>query len=325
MSTDIASCCVKVCPTGGELLSNVEAGMDSMQRELTVLFADLAGSTALYQTAGDVEAHRMVTDSLMAMKSVIENNQGILLRTVGDAVLASFDTTDAAFRASIAIQHQHIDSLMSVRVGFHFGEVIPDKGDIYGNAVNIAARVASFAKAEEIYTTEDSVEQLSIPMRSSTTFLDRIDFKGVLEPIRVYRVNWADEAPDTKIAGATSLTSRYATAFILDVMIGARHLRVDPGNPKLSFGRSVENDVVVNNDSTSRNHAAIEFYHGKYRLRDSSTNGTYIVRGGRKSEFIRREESVLEHFGSIGFGWDPTRVRADTISFKLMPGDVLSA
>jgi len=294
-----------------------------MQKELTVLFADLAGSTNLYQTVGDVEAHRLVTASLMAMKSAIEANQGKLLRTVGDAVLASFDTSNAAFTASAAIQRQHVDSSMSVRVGFHFGEVIPDSGDIYGNAVNIAARVASFAKANEIYTTEDTIARLTIPMRSKTEFLDRIDFKGVLDPIRVYRVNWADKVADTEIVSAASLTSRYATTFILDVIVGAKHLRIDPVNPKLSFGRSVDNDIVINNDSTSRNHAAIEFYHGKYRLRDSSTNGTYIVRGGRQSEFVRREESVLDNFGSIGFGWDPSRVRAEMISFKLMPGSAM--
>lgn len=284
---------------------------------LTVLFADLAGSTRLYQTQGDVEAHQRVTDSLQCMKSVIERHSGLLLRTVGDAALASFESTDAAYLAALDIQREHRELNLSVRVGFHYGEVIPDAGDVYGNAVNLAARVASFAEADEICTTEDAVAQLSIRHRSSTHYLDQVDFKGMSEPLAVYRVHWTSDDGETAIITAVSRTERYKTNLVLDLLIGAKRIRVDTSNPVVTFGRAYDNDVIVDIESASRNHAKIEFVRGRYLLQDSSTNGTYLIRGGFSPEFIRRESASLDNFGSIGLGFNPDSTSHHVIEFRV--------
>ena len=88
------------------------------------MFADIGGSTRLYEEIGDVEAHRLVTECLQQMEAAITKYRGELLRTVGDAALAAFPDCDSAFDASLAIQEQHMASRLSVRIGFHFGEVI---------------------------------------------------------------------------------------------------------------------------------------------------------------------------------------------------------
>ncbi|NND91823.1 MAG: adenylate/guanylate cyclase domain-containing protein [Granulosicoccus sp.] len=284
---------------------------------LTVLFADLAGSTRLYQTRGDVEAHQRVSDSLQCMKMVVERHQGILLRTVGDAVLASFEQTDSAYLASVDIQREHQSMKLSVRVGFHHGEVIPDAGDVYGNAVNLAARVAAFAEACEICTTEDSVAQLSIRHRANACFLDRVDFKGMSEPMPVYRIQWADDRAETAIITAVSRTQRYQTNLVLDLLIGARRLRIDSQNPSLTFGRAFDNDVIIDTETASRNHARIELARGRFLLHDSSTNGTYLIRGGYTPEFIRRESASLDNFGSIGLGFSPELNSPHVIEFRV--------
>ena len=289
-----------------------------MQKYLTVLFADLANSTQLYQAQGDIQAHQLISESLDLMKSVVELHGGILLRTVGDASLVSFEQCDDAFRAAIDIQREHQSTPLSLRVGFHYGEVIPDKGDVYGNAVNIAARVASFAKADEIYTTQDCLQRLSVALRSQAEFLDRIDFKGILKPLSVYRVHWAEGPAATAIVGSPNRTARYATSYFMELHIGAKRLRVDPINPVITFGRAVDNDIIVDHESASRNHASIEFSRGRYILRDSSTNGTYVVKAGRDADFVRREEVVLDQFGIIGLGWNPAPADADKISFRLL-------
>lgn len=284
---------------------------------LTVLFADLAGSTRLYQTQGDVEAHQRVSDSLQCMKSVIEQHSGQLLRTVGDAALASFESTNAAYLAAVDIQREHTALNLSVRVGFHYGEVIPDAGDVYGNAVNLAARVASFAEADEICTTEDAVAQLSIRHRSSTHYLDRVDFKGMSEPMAVYRIHWASGDGETAIITAASRTERYKTNLVLDLLIGAKRIRVDTSNSVVTFGRAYDNDVIVDTESASRNHAKIELVRGRYLLHDSSTNGTYLIRGGFSPEFIRRESVSLDNFGSIGLGFSPDTTSHHIIEFRV--------
>ncbi|ASJ74723.1 adenylate/guanylate cyclase domain-containing protein [Granulosicoccus antarcticus] len=284
---------------------------------LTVLFADLAGSTRLYQTKGDVEAHQQVSDSLRYMRAIVERHQGTLLRTIGDAILASFSHPDLAYLASIDIQREHQNLDLSVRVGFHHGEVIPDTGDIYGNAVNLAARVAAYAEADEICITEEAVAQLSLPHRSSALFLDRVDFKGMSSPMPVYRIHWNNDSAETGIITAVGRTQHYQTNPVLDLLIGERRIRIDEGNSVLTFGRAVDNDVVIDIESASRNHARIELVRGRCLIHDSSTNGTYIIRGGLSSEFIRRESASLDNFGSIGLGFSPERGSLHAIEYRI--------
>lgn len=284
---------------------------------LTVLFADLAGSTRLYQTLGDVEAHQRVTESLHCMRAVVERHQGTLLRTVGDAVLASFLQTDSAYLAALDMQREHKALSMSVRVGFHYGEVIPDAGDVYGNAVNFAARVAAFAETDEICTTEDAVAQLSTQHRSNVVYLDRVDFKGMNEPMPVYRVQWANDGAETAIVSAASRTQRYQNNLVLDLLIGARRIRIDRENPAVTFGRAFDNDVIIDIESASRNHAKIEMARGRFLIHDFSTNGTYLIRGGFSSEFIRRELASLDNFGSIGLGFSPDANSPHVIEFRI--------
>lgn len=285
---------------------------------LTVLFADLAGSTRLYQIEGDAHAHQQVTHSLQCMRAVIERHGGELLRTVGDAALASFQTPDAAFCAAVDIQKEHAQLDLSVRVGFHHGEVIPDAGDVYGNAVNLAARVASFAEADEICTTEAAVAELSGCYRAETHYLDKVDFKGMMEPMSVYRVHWTGDQGETAIITAVSRTSRYPSDKVLELLVGAKQLRIDSDNPSLTFGRAFDNDVVIEVESASRNHARIEFVRGRYVLHDSSTNGTYILKSGISSEFIRRESVNLDNFGAIGLGFSPSEPTLQTIKYRLI-------
>lgn len=292
-------------------------------QEITVLFADLANSTRLYQTNGDVEAHRLISDSLATMKTVIEEHDGVLLRTVGDAVLASFDNTENAFHAAIGIQQAHQETTMRVRVGFHYGEVIPDKGDIYGNAVNIAARVASFAKADEIYTTLDCIERIPVIFRSKTEFLDLIDFKGIKEALAVHRVNWTDNTLLTEIATHVNRTARYSANQRLELICDDKKLDVSVSDSVVSFGRTEDNDVLINHESTSRNHASIEFVHGRFVLKDNSTNGTYVARPGKLMDFLRREELTLDQYGDIGFGWKPAVGIKPKISYRVVVEDSL--
>ena len=284
---------------------------------LTVLFADLAGSTKLYQTRGDVEAHQLVADSLQCMRDVVEGRGGKLLRTVGDAVLASFEQTDAAYQAAVDIQSEHLALKLSVRVGFHHGEVIPDAGDVYGNAVNLAARVAAFAEADEICTTEDAVAQLSIKHRSRARYLDHVDFKGISAPMQVYRIQWTDDSAETAIVAAESRTQRYQSNLVLDLLIDAKRIRIDSESPVFTFGRAFDNNVIVDIESASRNHAKIELARGRFLIQDTSTNGTYLIRGGFLSEFIRRESASLDNFGSIGLGFKPDATSHRVIKYRI--------
>lgn len=277
--------------------------MSPAPQTLTILFADIGESTALYEEFGDLEAHRQVAQSLAFMKSAVKDHGGTLLRTVGDSSLASFHSCDDAYLAAREIQHSHVSLPLSVRVGFHRGPVIPDGGDVYGNAVNLAARVASFARPEEITATSDCVELLSLANRSLATWIDDVTMKGVSEPVGVYRMQWHER--DTALTVVASKTERDLMAqkqCAMTVVSGALSMVLNAAKPVLTLGRAENSDVTLHHDEASRLHARIEFANGQFLLTDSSTNGTYVTRNLDAPLFVRRETVVLEGEGVLGFG-----------------------
>jgi hypothetical protein len=283
-----------------------------------VLFADLSDSTRLYQTQGDVRAHQQVSQSLQCMKSEIERHSGSLLRTVGDAALASFNSSDDACEAAIAIQRAHHNLGLTARVGFHFGEVIADSGDIYGNAVNVAARIAAFAEAKEICTSDSVIAKLSHRHRVNTRFLDRVRFKGVSTEVSVYRVNWQTDSAQTAIVSPDAVTQAIEHERSLELFIENRCVRVDAEHPLCTIGRASESDVVIESESASRNHASVELNRGRFVLNDFSTNGTYLINDEAGTTLIRRESVILDNQGSIGLGFDPNLETANAIKYKVI-------
>lgn len=292
--------------------------MDKNQQTVAILFADIAGSTELYQNVGDIEAHRRVAESLAFMAKAVQQHSGEVLRTVGDSTLASFESCDNALLAACTMQELHKQSPLSVRVGFHYGPVIPDKGDVYGNAVNIAARVASFAKTEEITATETCIAQLSLENRRRANLLDKISVKGIATPVGVYRINWeADDAMHTRVAppSINNLAPNEQLSLTLSFK-QATHV-LDKNNALLVLGRDPICGVQVDGDRVSRKHAQLQWEAGQVQLTDSSTNGTYVVRPGQAAIFVRRETIVIEGAGQIGLGALPTEDADHALQFDI--------
>jgi len=276
---------------------------------ITILFADIGGSVRLYQELGDVEGHRHVTESLERMAVAIKKEGGVLLRTVGDESLARFDDPNMAVRAAIAIQQAHQSSPLSVRVGFHHGPVIEDRGDVYGNAVNIAARIASFARVTEITTTGESVNHLFSEHRQRATLLKTSAVRGLDDSINIFRIDW-----QSGLESATRIATRVATPNEQRAATCTRQLHVQfqqnvftlgAQRSVLTIGRTELADVCVLTDRASREHALLELRDGQFTLTDTSTNGTYIRKDGQPVIAVQRETVILDGRGLIGVGIDP--------------------
>ncbi len=292
--------------------------MDPAQQTLAILFADIAGSTELYETVGDVEAHRRVAESLDFMARAVHGHNGQVLRTVGDSTLASFTSCDDALLAACEMQQLHKQTPLAVRAGFHFGPVIPDKGDVYGNAVNIAARVASFAKTEEITATHSSISQLSAQNRARATLLDNINIKGIAEPMGVYRIAWeADEAMHTRVAQPVADFTNVNEQTTLELFSAAKNFQMTKGSQALTIGRDDRCSVSVDGDRVSRQHAKLSWSAGQIQISDSSTNGTYIHREGQSPLFVRRETVVLTGSGYIGLGCLPEEDASHALRYSV--------
>ncbi len=278
--------------------------------EATILFADIGSSVRLYQDVGDVAGHRFVSESLERMANAIASEGGSLLRTVGDASLARFEQPDAAVRAAIAIQLAHQSSPLSVRVGFHCGPVIEDKGDVYGNAVNIAARIASFARVNEITTSGGTVHRLGKEYKTSATLLKQSSSRGNEEDIDIFRIDWqADREAATRIATRVASSTELNAASIvqqLEITFNGQLWVLGSARTVLNIGRTELSDVCVVSDRASREHALLEYRNGQFTLTDTSTNGTFIRKDGQPVYAVQRESVILDGRGAIGVGIEPT-------------------
>lgn len=293
--------------------------MSAKPRPLTILFADIGGSAALYKREGDARAHRLIAESLSCMRKAVAENQGIVLRTVGDSVLASFEHPDQAFLGARDIQRAHVPMPLAVRIGFHSGTVIPDDGDIYGHAVNIAARVAEFARVDEIMATAEAAEQLSAIHQPFLSEADSIDVKGVPESLTVYRLHW-QERPEvvTRLASRSDFEKIASPDLRLQVRHGNRIIYAGVEQTEISLGRASDNDIAVINDEASRHHARIRFRHGQFLLHDESTNGTFVRKDSLLPFPVRRDSIVLDGRGVLCLGASPEQVGAELIEFELL-------
>ena len=293
--------------------------MSAEPRPLIILFADIGGSAALYNREGDARAHQLVADSLARMRKAVTDNQGTVLRTVGDSVLASFEHSDQAFLGARDIQRAHVPTPLQVRIGFHRGFVIPDDGDVYGHAVNIAARVAEFSRVDEIMATAAAVEQLSDCYQPYLSGADSIEVKGVSGALSVHRLQWQDQpVAVTRLASRSDLEKTALSGLRLQIRHGNRIIYGGVDRDEVSLGRASDNDIAVTNDEASRHHARIRFRHGQFLLKDESTNGTFVRKDSLLPFLVRRDSIVLDGRGVLCLGASPEQVGAELIEFELL-------
>ena len=276
------------------------------EEELAILFADICGSTGVYRALGDVLAHDILAGRIETLIAVTQDLGGKLVKTLGDEVMTTFASADAAIAAAVRMQEMITGTLVSegpqikIRVGFHFGRVLSDGPDIFGEAVNIAARMASQAKAGQIVTTAATVARMSPQWASRTRRVETRDVRARRERVDAFEVVW--EGGDVVENGdAVDSAYRRAGGQLLLFAPGGR-IELGDDRPSLTVGRADGNDLVLKHSAVSRLHARFEFHDGQFLLIDQSSNGTYIVASSGTNTYLRRNRCVLSGAGTIGFG-----------------------
>jgi class 3 adenylate cyclase len=272
-----------------------------------VLFADISGSTRLFEMLGDERAAAWVGRSLAILARVCTDSGGKVIRTTGDGALCLFETADAALRAShlmqekFDLQHGLGEDGPGIHIGCHFGPVLESDGDLYGDAVNLAARVAGLAQAGQTMTTAETVAMLSPGLAERTRRLDLVPVKGKRAAVAIYEFLWRDAEDVTALGTRTE----HGRAAHLVLRYEGREWRFE-GPGELSLGRDIACDVVVGGRKASRRHARIERRRDKFVLVDHSANGTWVqFTGEDEVVVVRREELLLRASGLIGFGHRP--------------------
>jgi class 3 adenylate cyclase len=161
----------------------------------TVLFTDVEGSTALTQRLGDSKARDLLREHERMVREALKAHGGVEVKTMGDGFMASFSSATKALECAIAIQrafaerNESAEEPILVRVGLNAGEPIAEDDDLYGTAVNLAARICGHAEAGKILAP---IVVRELAAGKQFLFADRGEtaLRGFEEPVRLYEVRW---------------------------------------------------------------------------------------------------------------------------------------
>ncbi len=290
-------------------------------RFAAVLFADVIGSTKLYETHGDALAHRTIDACVDVMRRATEAAGGRVVKTIGDEVMSVFASADAAARAAVGM-HLGIDRMapvggrrLMIRIGLHGGPVLQKESDVFGDTVNLAARLTEQAAGGQIITSRETAGALTGEFRLMARDLYGVKVRGKTEEIELSELVWKIDENSTVMLRGSGPRPRPA-AIVLRLRYHAKEIPMRRENDSLVIGREADCGLVVADAMASRRHCTVERHQDKFVVKDHSTNGTFVTNEGDEEVLLRREEITLRKHGWIAFG-QPRAGTEETVEFFL--------
>ncbi len=293
----------------------------------SVVFADLVGSTGIFERLGDETAGRFVTQLTTALAKIFEQHNGRVVKLLGDGLFVVFPQETDAITACIAIQERlqqkpvypgGTGHPVQMQMGIESGEVVEIEGDCYGDAVNSAARLADLAGADQILTSQRVRELLPVPQKGKLRSLGPMYLRGKQEATEVFRVDWQPQKDVEATVMGVSLFKLPTAQAHLEMTTGAQSVRLLPHGEKLHLGRGTNANLTINDSRVSRVHATAEWRGGHFVLSDCSSFGTWVYFGNQSEPVIlRRTECYLVGNGQVSLGCDREAEAAPLVSFAI--------
>jgi adenylate cyclase len=302
--------------------------------ERTMLFADLRGSTSMYETLGNADATAVVTQSVSLLARIVTNHGGRVVKTLGDGLMAMFSAPDPAVAAADEM-HESLERIgapgdgglaaharavpLKLQVALAHGGVIEMSGDVFGDAVNVAARLIDHAGDNETLVTANVLEALQDFAQGRFRSLDRMQLRGRVEPVHVFLLEGSRRFGDT---ASTAFGDFAAPApepeGIRLIWLDQNRIYAGTSLPVI-LGRSPQATYIIDDTRVSRSHARIIWHGGTFQLTDLSYNGTY-VRFDHDPEIIglRRGSCTLHGSGTIGLGAPPSEPESPCVRFEIL-------
>ena len=291
----------------------------------SVLFADIAGSSKMYELLGDDQARRLIMELLSDLSGVARKYSGESLRTYGDELMCAFGAADDAVVAA-ASMHQLVDARPPVRwgeidaIGLYIridtGTVIRVGNKIFGDAVNSAAKMKTLAKPFQTLISETTLNYLTEQHRRMTRFVGKLPIKGKSGTYDIFE--YLHEVENATLVMERPAEELHTSAF-LDLTFDATSYTVDENQSTITIGRLPANDIVMKYPGISRMHAKIEHRKGKFVLVDASSNGTFVHVNGRDPIYVKHDEFQLFGQGIICPGRKATAESPGAIRFVMHP------
>ena len=300
--------------------------------ERTVLFADLRGSTSLYETLGNAEATSVVTHTISTMGRSVPAHAGVLIKTLGDGLMAVFQTPFDGLRAAQQM-HDELELLVSkgqqrgasaglralrLQVALARGEVVEMGGDCFGDTVNVAARLLDHASDNETLVTAEVLSGLDGEQQRRFRNLDWLHLRGRAEPVRVHVLGGLRGAADIAVTQFGHVPATVDPEAVRLTWLDQDQV-YDGSQMPVVLGRSAQANFRVDDSRVSRSHARVDWHAGGFQLTDLSYNGTYVrFIGADGVVALRRGSCTLHGAGSVGLGSAPDDPTAPAVSFEIL-------
>lgn len=290
-------------------------------RHLAVLFADICDSTRLYQELGDHAARSIVDACLTLGGQITCKHSGRVVKTIGDEVMSVFPGADQAVLAATEMQAQVAEQRpgnrqLKLHCGLHYGPVLIEEGDVFGDTVNAAAYLTAVATAEQILTTEATEAQLSTPLKACVRPIFKTMLKGSASESTIYQVLWRKD--DVAITHVNLHSQRVIPADTGSLLIayGDEVVRIDQQRPVAVVGRSSECNLVVSDRFASRQHLTVRLLRTHFYLIDHSINGTFVTLANGDEVHVLHGELLLDASGKIALGRGRHDGATELVSYK---------
>jgi len=295
--------------------------MSRQTRTLAVMFADISDSTSLYQKLGDAAARNIVNACLKVINGVLARYEGRLVKTIGDEVMCVFPDADLAVLAASDMQAQVSSTKpgnypVSIHVGLHYGPVLVEENDVFGDTVNVAAYLRAAATAEQILTTDAIERCLTAALKTCVRPIFNAVLKGSEQESTVYQVLWRTDRTDLTDVNLQPNKMIPGDTGALLVTLDEERVRVDQWRTGIVIGRSKDCDLVVTDNFASRRHLSIKLVRTHFYVFDHSINGTFVTLGSGEEVHVLRRELLLDGSGEIYVGRSRVERPAGVITFE---------
>lgn len=302
--------------------------------EVTVVFADLTGSTGVFESLGNAKATQAITRLTQWIGKVCQAYRGHVVKYLGDGVLVVFPDNADAVDAVTELQRVHRDRIrnwpeqlkMRLQMGVARGEIVEQDGDCFGDAVNLASRLSDLSGPDQILATDTVIQHLPPDTLVRSRSLGALEIRGRVESCLVHRIEWQAEVMSESFTVPASLTvppvDQPATALAL-IELCWLDINTAFASTELPIflGRDQDAHFVVQDPRVSRRHARIEWRAGKFFLEDVSSYGTWVRFADSAAVVaLRRQECVLLLEGEIALGAPFEDFTVPTVSFKFADG-----
>lgn len=304
-----------------------------MPTQSTIIFADLTGSTGVFEALGNAKATKVVTKLTRWICDACEMHHGRVVKTLGDGVLAVFEDAAAAIDAVVDIQRTHDRRLtqwseplqMQLKIGMATGEIVLVEGDCFGDPVNVASRLSDLSGAGQIWATQSTIQACGPPPPGARfRNLGPVAIRGKAEASSVYQVDWQEDLQTVQLTvpGALTVLPRFRahdSGKSLRLSWLDQQATVQQDGEAFHLGRDDTAQFRINDPRVSRLHARIDWRDGNFVLTDMSSYGTWIRFHATSSILpLRRGGCVLVGGGEVALGAGFEDFTVPTITFEVV-------